>query len=164
EGGVIREIYVREGDIVEQGQLSVYSDETAPRAELRRLFLRRMRLTAMDARLQAEMREANDIAFPDELNQASNEPEVKEISESQRSTFTARRNNMNSDIAGINEGINASNERIQGSRVQLDGVRRQIKVIEEEIEAKEYLSKTGSVRKPEVSLSQRAQANLEGEV
>lgn len=164
EGGVIREIYVREGDIVEQGQVLVDLDETAPRAELRRLFLRRTRLTAMDARLQAEMREASEITFPDELNQTLNEPEVKEILESQRLTFTARRNNMNSDIAGINEGINALNERIQGSRIQLDGVRRQIKFIEEEIEAKEYLLKTGLVRKPEVLLLQRAQANLEGEV
>lgn len=164
EGGVIREIYVREGDIVEQGQVLVDLDETAPRAELRRLFLRRTRLTAMDARLQAEMREASEITFPDELNQTLNEPEVKEILESQKLTFTARRNNMNSDIAGINEGINALNERIQGSRVQLDGVRRQIKFIEEEIEAKEYLLKTGLVRKPEVLLLQRAQANLEGEV
>lgn len=164
EGGVIREIYVREGDIVEQGQVLVDLDETAPRAELRRLFLRRTRLTAMDARLQAEMREASEITFPDELNQTLNEPEVKEILESQKLTFTARRNNMNSDIAGINEGINALNERIQGSRVQLGGVRRQIKFIEEEIEAKEYLLKTGLVRKPEVLLLQRAQANLEGEV
>lgn len=164
EGGVIREIYVREGDIVEKGQVLVDLDETAPRAELRRLFLRRTRLTAMDARLQAEMREASEIIFPDELNQTLNEPEVKEILESQRLTFTARRNNMNSDIASINEGINALNERIQGSRVQLDGVHRQIKFIEEEIEAKEYLLKTGLVRKPEVLLLQRAQANLEGEV
>ncbi|HAP47577.1 MAG TPA: HlyD family type I secretion periplasmic adaptor subunit [Afipia sp.] len=164
EGGVIREIYVREGDIVEQGQLLVDLDETAPRAELRRLFLRRMRLTAMDARLQAEMSEADEITFPDELIQAMDEPEVKEILGSQKLTFTARRNNMNSDIAGINEGINALNERIQGSRIQLDGVRRQIKFIEEEIEAKEYLLKTGLVRKPEVLLLQRSQANLDGEV
>lgn len=164
EGGVIREIYVREGDIVEQGQLLVDLDETAPRAELRRLFLRRTRLTAMDARLMAEMREASEITFPDELIQTLDEPEVKEILENQRLTFTARQNNMNSDIAGINEGINALNERIQGSRVQLDGVRRQIKFIEEEIEAKEFLLKTGLVRKPEVLLLQRTQANLEGEV
>ncbi len=164
EGGVIREIYVREGDVVEQGQLLVDLDETAPRAELRRLFLRSMRLTAIDARLQAEMREADEITFPNELIQAMDQPEVKEILGGQKLTFTARKNNMNSDIAGINEGINALNERIQGSRIQLDGVRRQIKFIEEEIEAKEYLLKTGLVRKPEVLLLQRSQANLDGEV
>lgn len=163
EGGVIRDIHVREGDVVEKEQLLVELDSTAPKAELRRLFLRRTRLTAIDARLHAEMREQPEITFPEELT-SSDSPEVKEILESQRLTFTARRNNMNSDIAGINEGINALNERIQGSRVQLDGVRRQIKFIEEEVETKEYLLKTGLVRKPELLILQRTQANLEGEV
>ncbi len=164
EGGVIRDIYVREGDVVEKGQLLVELDSTMPSAELRRLFLRRTRLTAIDARLQAEMREQPEITFPDELTKDADHPEVKEILESQRLTFTARRNNMNSDIAGINEGINALNERIQGSKVQLDSVRRQIKFIEEEVETKEYLLKTGLVRKPELLVLQRSQANLEGEV
>ncbi|MES2600851.1 MAG: HlyD family type I secretion periplasmic adaptor subunit [Pseudomonadota bacterium] len=163
EGGVIRDIHVREGDVVEQGQLLVELDSTAPNTELRRLFLRRTRLTAIDARLHAEMREQPEITFPEELTGADG-AEVKEILESQRLTFTARRNNMNSDIAGINEGINALNERIQGSKVQLEGVRRQIKFIEEEVETKEYLLKTGLVRKPELLILQRTQANLEGEV
>lgn len=163
EGGVIRDIHVREGDVVEQGQLLIELDSTAPNTELRRLFLRRMRLTAIDARLHAEMREQPEITFPEELA-GSDSSEVKEILESQRLTFTARRNNMNSDIAGIKEGINALNERIQGSRIQLDGVRRQIKFIEEEVETKEHLLRTGLVRKPELLILQRTQANLEGEV
>jgi HlyD family secretion protein len=163
EGGVIRDIHVREGDAVEQGQLLIELDRTTANTELRRLFLRRVRLTAIDARLQAEMREQETIAFPEELTSLDGS-EVKEILESQKLTFTARRNNMNSDIAGINESINALNERIQGSKIQLEGVRRQIKFIEEEIETKQYLLQTGLVRKPELLVLQRTQANLEGEV
>ena len=163
EGGVIRDIHVREGDAVEQGQLLIELDSTTANTELRRLFLRRVRLTAIDERLQAEMREQETIAFPEELTSLDGS-EVKEILESQKLTFTARRNNMNSDIAGINESINALNERIQGSKIQLEGVRRQIKFIEEEIETKQYLLQTGLVRKPELLVLQRTQANLEGEV
>src|ERR1700761_949202 len=62
EGGVIRAIHVREGDPVEADQLLVELDETTPRAELRRLRLRSQRLTAIDARLQAEMREAEEMS------------------------------------------------------------------------------------------------------
>lgn len=164
EGGVIKQIYVREGDTVEQGQLLLELDETGPRAELQRLFLRSVRLMAMDARLQAEMREDPQIVLPHELKLFESQPEVKEIIESQRLTFTARRNNMNSDIRGIQEGIKALNERINGSKIQLDGVRRQIKFIEEEVETKQYLLQTGLVRKPELLVLQRTQANLEGEV
>ncbi len=164
EGGVIRQIYVHEGDVVQQGQLLLELDETGPRAELQRLFLRSARLMAMDARLQAEMREDSEIKFPDELKKAADQPEVKEILESQRLTFAARRNNMNSDIRGIEEGIKALNERINGSKVQLDGVYRQIELIKEEVETKQYLLQTGLVRKPELLVLQRTEANLEGEV
>src|SRR6185369_290585 len=96
EGGMIREIYVREGDKVEAGQMLLELDDTAARAELQRLFLRRIRLTAIDARLQAETKEESDITWPPEVVQwLDNSPEVKEIVDSQQMAFTARRNNLN---------------------------------------------------------------------
>jgi len=165
EGGVIREIYVREGDIVEAGQLLIELDDTAARAELQRLFLRRIRLTAIDARLQAEMREEQEITLPAEIvNRLANSPEVKEIVDSQQMAFTARRNNVNSDIKSIDESIKALEERITGSRVQLAAVKRQIVLLDEEIETKDRLVQAGLVRKPELMVLQRSKANLEGEV
>ncbi|MFB9267240.1 HlyD family type I secretion periplasmic adaptor subunit [Bradyrhizobium erythrophlei] len=164
EGGVIRAIFVREGDIVDPGQMLVELEDTTPKAELRRLILRRARLTAMDIRLQAEMREEPEVRFPEDILQAASDPEIADILESQRLTFIARKNNVNSDIAGIVEGINALNERIQGSRVQLEGVREQIKLLDDEIQTKKYLLQTGLVRKPELLVLQRTKANLEGEV
>jgi HlyD family secretion protein len=165
EGGVIREIFVREGDTVEAGQLLLDLDDTAARAELQRLFLRRIRLTAIDARLQAEMKEENEVTWPSEVAQwMASTPEVKEIVGSQQMTFTARRNNLNSDIKSIQESINALEERIQGSRVQLDAARRQIVLLDEEIVTKDRLVQAGLVRKPELMVLQRSKANLEGEV
>ena len=165
EGGVIREIYVREGDTVEAGQLLLELDDTVARAELQRLFLRRIRLTAIDARLQAEMREEPDIKLPSEIsNWLAGSPEVKEIVDSQQMTFTARRNNLNSDVKSIDESIKALEERIQGSRVQLDAAKRQIVLLDEEIVTKDRLVQAGLVRKPELMVLQRTKANLEGEV
>ena len=163
EGGMIREIYVREGDKVEAGQVLLELDDTASRAELQRLFLRRIRLTAIDARLQAEMKEENDIAWPPEVVKAGS-PELKEIVESQQMAFTARRNNLNSDVKSIQESISALEERIRGSRVQLDAVHRQIVLLDEEIVTKDKLVQAGLVRKPELMVLQRSKANLEGEV
>ena len=164
EGGVIRAIHVHEGDLVAADQLLVELDETTPRAELRRLHLRSLRLTAIDARLQAEMREAAEISIPETLSQATGDSEIAEIVESQQLTFIARRNNVDSDVASLVEGINALNERIQGSGIQLDGVKLQIKFLDDEIETKKYLLQTGLVRKPELLVLQRTKANLEGEV
>jgi HlyD family secretion protein len=165
EGGMIREIYVREGDTVEAGQMLLELDDTVARAELQRLFLRRIRLTAIDARLQAEMREEKDITLPPEIVQwLPSSPEAREIVDSQQMTFTARRNNLNSDVKSIQESISALEERIRGSRVQLDAVHRQIVLLDEEIVTKDKLVQAGLVRKPELMVLQRSKANLEGEV
>src|SRR5258707_2232061 len=165
EGGVIREIYVREGDTVQPGQVLLDCDGTAARAELQRLFLRRVRLSAIDARLQAEMREEPEIRWPDDVTGALTvSPEAKEIIESQKMTFTARRNYMNSDIKSIDESIKALDERIQGSLIQLDAIKRQIVLLNEEIETKDRLVQAGLVRKPELMVLQRSKANLDGEV
>ena len=165
EGGVIRAIHVQEGDLVEAGQPLVDLDDTAPRAELRRLYMRRLRLTAMDVRLLAEMREEKEVRLPAELSQAAAaDQEVAELVDSQLLTFVARKNNVESDIASLVEGIGALDERIQGSKVQLEGVKRQIKLLQDEIETKQYLLQGGLVRKPELLVLQRTQANLEGEV
>src|SRR5512145_1651018 len=40
EGGIIREMLVREGDVVEAGQVLVLLDDTAAKSKLRRLILR----------------------------------------------------------------------------------------------------------------------------
>jgi HlyD family secretion protein len=164
EGGVIREIRVREGDIVEVGQTLVELDEVAPKAELRRLELRNLRLAALDVRLQAEMREEKQVIFPASILAAQNDPDIARMLESQRMTFEARRSNMETEIATIQEGINALEQRIQGTKVQLSGVHEQMKLLDEEIEAKSHLLKSGLVRKPEVLALQRAKANLQGEV
>ncbi|WP_438274208.1 HlyD family type I secretion periplasmic adaptor subunit [Nitrobacter sp.] len=164
EGGMIRDIMVHEGDTVEAGQILVELDQTTAKAEMQRLYLRNARLTAVDARLQAQVREEPEIHFPSDLTAVSQDPQIRSIVSAQVLAFTAQRNNTNSEIAGIEDSIKALNERIAGSKIQLDGVQRQIALVQEDIKTKEQLLAAGLVRKPDVLLLQRSQANLEGEV
>src|SRR5882672_956492 len=64
EGGIIRDLAVKEGDIVEQNQVLVRMDDTAAKAKLRRLVLKKYRLLAMKARLEAEMRSSDALEPP----------------------------------------------------------------------------------------------------
>jgi HlyD family type I secretion membrane fusion protein len=164
EGGVIRDILIREGDIVEPGQTLINLDETSAKAELRRLLLRETRLLTTDARLQAEMREDKAIQLSDYIRGRLHDPDVKSNVESQELTFTARRNSLNSEIATLKEAIAAFQERMDGTKVQLAGVHRQLALFAEELEGKSSLLQGGLIRKPEVLALQRARANLEGEV
>jgi HlyD family type I secretion membrane fusion protein len=164
EGGVIRDIMVREGDLVEKGQVLIQLDETTPKADLRRLSLRHDRLIAIEARLQAEIDDQKQVRFPQALLDKGSDPDIATILESQRLTFDARRKNLASEIATIQEGIDGLEQRVGGTKQQLVGVNRQLNFIGEELEAKSQLLKSGLVRKPEVLALQRASANLEGEI
>jgi HlyD family secretion protein len=164
EGGVIRDIAVREGDRVEPQQVLINLDDTAPKAELRRLELRFARLQAMASRLETEMREKDKIEFPAAILAAAQDPDVAPMLESQQLTFDARRQSLNSEIATIQEGINALQERVEGAKLQMGGVKEQLRLLGEEIDGKVQLLKSGFVRKPELLALQRAEANLQGEL
>src|ERR1700704_4905856 len=61
EGGIIREIAVKDGDAVEANQVLVRMDDTAADTKLRRLVIKKYRQLAMKARLEAEMSSSDTI-------------------------------------------------------------------------------------------------------
>jgi HlyD family secretion protein len=164
EGGVIRDIRVHEGDIVEVGQTLIQLDETAPKAELDRLVLRHLRSEAMEARLVAEIRDETQVTFPSDLLARRNDSDIDSIVGAQQLTFDAWRRNLEADIAALHDSISAIKERISAAQTQKKAVERQIQLIGEELTSKSALLPEGLVRKPEILALQRAQAALHGEV
>jgi len=163
EGGVIRQIMVREGDIVEPGQLLLQLDDISARAELRRLLLREVRAETIEARLDAEAEGRASFEFPARLLASRGDPDVETLLRTQAATFVARRNNMTSEIATHQKAIEALNQKVTGSETQLVAVQRQSALIKEELAGKAALLDRGYIRKPEILALQRNAANLEGE-
>jgi len=164
EGGVINEILVREGDTVEPGQTLVLLDETAPRAELRRLQLRYARTLAMEARLVAEIEGKPEIAFPEDLLAKAEDPDIAEMIARQKLTFMARRRYLDSEVETLERGLQALRENVTGNEVQITAAHEQIAFFEEELADKEALLAKGLVRRPEVLALQRARSNMRGEI
>lgn len=163
EGGVIRQILVREGDVVTPGQLLVQLDDTSSKAELRRHLLKQMRLEAIEARLSAEAGGQSQFEFPPQLLAYQSDPDIRALMQTQRAAFTARRNNIASEIATYQKGIDGLEEKIAGSKVQLAAIQQQGQLIKEELAGKQALLERGYIRKPEVLSLQRLAANLQGE-
>jgi HlyD family secretion protein len=162
EGGVIREILVREGDVVVPGQPLVKLDDTSARAELRRHELKLYRLETIEARLKAEVVGSTDFSGPPHLL-ARRDPDIAALLAAQRTAFRARQDNIASEIAAHQKSIDALEEKIAGSKVQLSGVERQSQLLKEELEGKQALLQRGYIRRPEVLSLQRLAANLVGE-
>lgn len=164
EGGMIREIRVREGDKVEAGQVLIVLDDTQAKAELRRLHLKEARGEAMRIRLQAEADLKPQLTWPSEFERYLGDPEIGSILEAQASTFMARRRNLETDVATLKESINALNERVEAGKVQIANVQKQAALYDEEIGSKAQLAFSGLIRKSEVLALQRGHAASTGEV
>src|SRR5580704_14090565 len=67
EGGIVKTILVREGDLVDAGQILVRLDDTSARAKLRQLTLKRYRLVTTAARLEAELDGEDAMRVPPAL-------------------------------------------------------------------------------------------------
>jgi membrane fusion protein, type I secretion system len=76
DGGIIKELLVKEGDQVEAGQTVVVLEDTQARAAVDVLSQQDDVLDAQEARLLAEREGTPTIAFPDELSARRDDPEI----------------------------------------------------------------------------------------
>jgi adhesin transport system membrane fusion protein len=92
--GIVEDILVSEGDLVEEGQMLLRIDDTGAASDLGELTARRRALRAQIARLEAEMAGADEIDFPEDLL-----AEAPEVAESERSLFQTRRESLQSELS-----------------------------------------------------------------
>jgi HlyD family secretion protein len=164
EGGVIKDILVKEGDIVDADQTLVRLDDTTARAELRRLVLRLALNQAKTARYMAEIQDGKEVEFPADIKASAGDIDFNEIIETQRLTFEARRKNVATQIAALTDSIDALQKRINAGGVQEESVREQVNLIREELAGKSTLLPAGLIKKSELLALQRAEVGLMGEI
>lgn len=163
EGGIVREMLVREGDLVKTNQLLLRLDDTAARAKHRRLVLRQFRLMASSARLRAELKGADKFEVPPQLVEAVGDPEVKAIIEGQNDELAARRASLGDQEEVFRREIAGLKESIQGYESQLGSSRSRLAMFQEEITDKRGLLDRKLIRKSEFLALRRAEASLAGE-
>lgn len=162
EGGIVRAIEVRDGDVVTAGQTLMMLDDVATQAEVGTLTNRLGTLAATEARLQAERVEAKTIDFSHPALADTNDPDVAAIVAQQVHQFETRRANDESRVGVLNQKIAQLEQQIAGAERQLTGVRRQRALIAEELKSVKALYEKGYERKPRMLELQRTEAGLLG--
>ena len=164
EGGIVREILARDGDIVKAGDVVIRLDDTQPLGSLKINQKRYRALQAAEARLAAERDDIPSIKFPaDLLVEAEKDPETKEIVQSQINVFEARRASTKGQEGILRQRIVQSREQIGGFEAQQRARGDQIRLINEEVATVQKLLETGNALRPRLLALQRARAELEGQ-
>jgi HlyD family type I secretion membrane fusion protein len=164
EGGIIRQIAVKDGDVVEANQILVRMDDTAANAKLRRLVLKRYRLIAMKARLEAEMNSLETIEIPAAFSGSARDPEVKAIIERQRAELRARRASLATEESLLGKQIAGLEESIRGYQAQVESTKDRIALFAEELKDKNSLLGQQLIRKSDVLALRRSEASLGGDL
>lgn len=162
EGGIIREIMVREGESVDAGDALIVLEDVAARAEAGTLMNRLRTLAAREARLEAERSGAEAVGFSHFSLQDTVDPEVRAVIAQQRDQFETRAANDQSRKGILAQRAAQLEQQIAGAERQLVGIRRQAELIREEIKMIEHLVQRGYERKPRLLALQRAEAELVG--
>lgn len=164
EGGIVKEILVKDGDVVKAGQPLVRLDSTNAKARSEQVLAQYLAAKATESRLIAERDGLEAIPFPEEyVKQEATNAKVKEALETQRKLYATRHDALEGQISVLNQKIAQSADEIRGYKEQVTAASTQIGLLGQEIETVEGLLKTGNALKPRLLNLQRQQADLMGQ-
>jgi HlyD family secretion protein len=162
EGGIIQELRVREGDVVQAGQVLIRLDRTQAQARYQALRHQYLSLLAADARLIAEREGRDRIAFPGALENQSSDARVAAIVAGQKRIFETRRRSYRGQIRIFMQRIEQLYSQIAGLEAQVGSEDRQLALIAEETTDVDSLFSKGLERKARLLALRRQAAELAG--
>ena len=117
DGGIVNQLFVKDGDIVKEGDLLLTLDGTENKAQLEIARGQFITLTAQVARLEAERDSAKNIKYPASLNDTSDE-RIIESKKTEGQLFLARKNAREGEMAVLTQRIGQLSSKIQGYKSQ----------------------------------------------
>jgi membrane fusion protein, protease secretion system len=132
-GGLVKQVLVREGQVVKEGQVVMKLDEAAARASFEATRQRYMSLHAVQGRLVAEQVNSNKIGFHPELVEAGQDPMIKGLMLTQEQLLAARRGNVQADLQSLREQIQGQEESITAYTSMLGSRKNQLALLNEEL-------------------------------
>lgn len=163
EGGIVLELRVRNGDVVQRDDVLIRLEDTRVKAQLAVIDGRREVLMAREARLAAERDDADRIAFPEALSRRMSVPKVAEIMRGQSELFAARRSAFQGSISVLEQRAAQLREEIHGLQAQHAAKARQIEIITKELHDLRELYEKGLVPRPRMLALEREKERLVGE-
>lgn len=162
-GGVIGQIFVKNGDHVKAGDVLVRLDETMTRASLQVITRQMDELMGRMARLRAERDDAKSVTFPGELIKRGSDPAIAQILGGEKTHFESRVSTRSSQKSQLGERISGLDEEISGLVAQAAAKTREIDLIAKELKGLETLEAKQLVPTTKINALRREGARLDGE-
>jgi adhesin transport system membrane fusion protein len=139
DGGIVASITVREGDLVEQGEIIARLDPTRSASNVEEAAAKYHASIAAAARLRAELDDRETVAFPDVLSS----DDFVQLKANEEALFRSRRTSLREALSGLTEELELARQELEiverlessgaASRVEVIRLRREVAQTELEI-------------------------------
>ncbi|HEX2335205.1 MAG TPA: HlyD family type I secretion periplasmic adaptor subunit [Hyphomicrobiaceae bacterium] len=160
-GGIVAAITIKNGNLVNAGDVVVSLDDTQARANLGIVASQLVQLGGRKARLEAERDQTDQVRFPAGFV-ISGEDAVA-IMEGEKRLFEVRQSVKNGQIAQFTERIGQLRQEIKGITAQRDAKAEEVELMREELERLEGMRKKDLVPTTRTLQAQRDLTRLRGE-
>ncbi len=158
DGGVVSEILVQEGQVVEAGQLLLKIDETRATSGVRESAAQGFALRARGARLRA-LAEGTPFLPP-----ASSNPEERRILDEERTLYETRRSELGTMIAINQQQLQQRQQELSEMRARKASAERGLDLGQQELNKTWPLLATGAVSEVDILRLEREVSRSRGEI
>lgn len=163
EGGIIGQVFVQEGDSVEEGAVLIQLDTTQSQARRDQASRQLLTSWARLDRLTAERENLDAIAFRPELD-VNNDPAIAEIRDVQENLFAARKTQVSGQIDILGQRIEQFHDQIDGLVAQRTAAEQQILLIQDEIDRYNQVARLQATDVRNRLQRERELAQIEGQI
>ncbi|WP_253284767.1 MULTISPECIES: HlyD family type I secretion periplasmic adaptor subunit [unclassified Ruegeria] len=165
DGGVVGEIFVRDGDVVASGDMLLRLDDTFLSSEQTIVEAQLFELLVRRARLEAERDGLTTAELATLLSEVQREYDIDaDLISGQQNLFDARLETLSRQDEQLRKQVVQIESEIEGTQAQLVSLRRQVELIEDELEDQQSLLNRGLTQTSRVLALQREEASLNGEI
>jgi HlyD family type I secretion membrane fusion protein len=163
EGGIVRSIAVKEGDVVQRGQVLISLDDTSARASVDILTNQLVSALSTQARLQAEFEETADMRVSDELAALlATNPSFADMFQTQADVLKSNTRIARGQIEILQQRIGQLAEQKVGAELRLKAQDQQLALLRQDIVSRSALLEQGLTTKSQVLAMRRDEAGMEG--
>ena len=164
DGGVVRELNVREGDLVKRGQVLLRLDNVQAQSAVGIFSTQYDTLRVQEARLRAERDGQTAIQFPPDLLAKAEDSTIAEAVRGETQLFNARRVAQEAQFSVLRQQVLQLNEQSRGLIAQAQALERQMQLVNEELHGTRELYERGYAPKTRVLALERAMAAIGGQL
>src|SRR6476659_2328499 len=164
DGGIVKELRVKEGDKVDANEVLIVLDETQAKAEYDVLSQQYMVLRATEVRLLTELDHGSALVIPEDLKARSNDTYFKSVWNGQVSQFESRLAAIEGQRSVIREKINQLGSQIVGAEAQVKAFTDQISSVRAEAKDIAPLVERGLIARPRILQLESTAFGLEGQI